>query len=49
MTAVFFYAIILTAGAVFLITAAHDEVTAIAHAVVDLFTKLIHGFWLKPD
>jgi hypothetical protein len=44
MTVVFFYAIVLTFGAVFLLTVAHDEVISIAHGALDLATKLLHSF-----
>jgi len=44
MTVVFFYAIVLTFGAVFLLTVAHDEVISFAHGVLDLATKLLHSF-----
>ncbi|MBP9089817.1 hypothetical protein KBI23_02235 [bacterium] len=44
MAVVFFYLIVLTLGAVFLLTVAHDEVTSFAHGVLDLATKVLHSF-----
>jgi hypothetical protein len=44
MAAIFFYAIVLTIGAVFLLAVAHDEVTGVFNCVLDLFTRLLHAF-----
>jgi hypothetical protein len=44
MAVIFFYMIVLTLGAVFLLTVAHDEVSGLAHGALDLATKLFHSF-----
>lgn len=44
MAAVFFYAIVLTLGTVFLLAVAHDEVTGVFNGVLDLFTRVLHAF-----
>ena len=44
MAAVFFYPIVLTLGAVFLLTVAPDEVMGFGQGVLDMVTKLLHAF-----
>ncbi|MBP6744841.1 MAG: hypothetical protein WC028_16120 [Candidatus Obscuribacterales bacterium] len=44
MAVVFFYLVVLTLGAVFLLTVAHDEMIGLAHGVLDLATKALHSF-----
>jgi hypothetical protein len=39
MTAFIFYSIVLTFSSVFLLTVAHDEVTSVVHAVMDLLHR----------
>ncbi len=44
MVAVFFYLVVLTIGAVFLLTVAPDELSGLAHGVLDLAIKVLHSF-----
>lgn len=40
MPVVLFYMIVITFAVVFLLTVAHDEVTTLAHSIMDLFHKV---------
>ncbi len=42
MAALLFYSIVITGAAVFLLAAAHDEVTAVVRMFVDMFTRIRH-------
>lgn len=44
MAVMFFYLIVLTLGAVFLLTVAHDEITGFGHGLLDFATKVLHSF-----
>ncbi|MFA6213049.1 MAG: hypothetical protein WC714_26675 [Candidatus Obscuribacterales bacterium] len=44
MAVVFFYLVVLTLGAVFLLTVAPDEMRGLGHGVLDLATKVLHSF-----
>jgi hypothetical protein len=37
MAALLFYSIVLTAGVVFLLAVAHDEISGITHTIIDLW------------